>query len=85
MIYIIKDKLYNAITHQGEPTVSKRGYPLLLHAKNCLVLKLKKKLWSVWKQLQKQTRKTYRLSNYMVSLNRRQLTALRKLEIDRRY
>ena len=44
MIYIIKDKLYNAITHQGEPTVSKRGYPLLLHAKNCLVLELKKKI-----------------------------------------
>ena len=55
MIYIIK--LYNAINHQTEPTLRKRGYPLLLYVKNCLVLEMKI-LWSVLKQLQKQTRKT---------------------------
>ena len=41
MIYIIKDKLYNAINHQTEPTLRKRGYPLLLYVKNCLVLEMK--------------------------------------------
>ena len=82
MIYIIKDKLYNAINHQTEPTLRKRGYLLLLYVKNCLVLEMKI-LWSVLKHYK--NKHENRLSNYVVSLKRRQRTALCKLEICRHY